>query len=90
MVGDYAIAANVTQRLRQAPVSPPGAATPQQQLYWNGRLDLVAGPERIEDNWWLEAISRDYYIARSESGSHYWIYRELDGERRWFLQGVFE
>ena len=31
---------------------------------WNGRLTLVEGPERIEDNWWDQAVSRDYYVAQ--------------------------
>ena len=37
----------------------------RQQLYWKRALKLLYGPERIEDNWWQEAISRDYYIARN-------------------------
>lgn len=56
-----------------------------------GRLELQPSRERIESGWWDERdIARDYFIARSASGSCYWIYRELTGERRWFLQGVFE
>ncbi|MDX1698905.1 MAG: hypothetical protein R3308_11485, partial [Thiohalobacterales bacterium] len=56
-----------------------------------GRLQLQPSRERIETGWWDERdIARDYFIARSLSGSCYWIYRELDGEQRWFLQGVFE
>jgi protein ImuB len=56
-----------------------------------GCLQLQQDRERIESGWWDgNDIARDYFIARSESGSQYWIYRELDGERRWFLQGVFE
>jgi len=45
-------------------------------LYWNGALNLVYGPERIEDNWWREAASRDYYIAADSSGQHYWIFND--------------
>jgi protein ImuB len=56
-----------------------------------GRLELQHSRERIESGWWDEQdIARDYFVARSASGSCYWIYRELTGERRWFLQGVFE
>ena len=56
-----------------------------------GRLELQHSRERIESGWWDEQdILRDYFIARSSSGSRYWIYRELTGERRWFLQGIFE
>ena len=56
-----------------------------------GRLQLQPGRERIESGWWDEQdLARDYYIATSRSGSRYWIYRELTGERGWYLQGVFE
>ncbi|MGD8851484.1 MAG: DNA polymerase Y family protein [Gammaproteobacteria bacterium] len=56
-----------------------------------GRLKLQRSRERIESGWWDEQdIARDYFIAESSTGSQYWIYRELDGERRWFLHGLFE
>lgn len=59
-----------------------------EQLYWNGALSLVYGPERIEDNWWQDAVSRDYYIAASRGGQHYWVFRDrLAGQ--WFIHGVF-
>ncbi|MFT5334876.1 MAG: protein ImuB [Halioglobus sp.] len=47
-----------------------------EHLYWNGALSLVYGPERIEDNWWREAASRDYYIAVDSGGQHYWIFND--------------
>ncbi|MEM0953387.1 MAG: DNA polymerase Y family protein [Pseudomonadota bacterium] len=55
---------------------------------WNGRLILLDGPERIEDNWWENAVSRDYYIARDGAGQQYWVYRDRI-EERWYLQGFF-
>jgi protein ImuB len=56
----------------------------------HGRLDLLRGPERIESGWWDGAdATRDYYVARDPQGSLLWIYRECEGARRWFLQGVF-
>jgi protein ImuB len=58
------------------------------KLYWNGALKLVYGPERIEDNWWREAASRDYYIAADKAGQHYWIYSDRLTEC-WFVHGVF-
>jgi len=58
------------------------------QLYWNGALALVYGPERIEDNWWLEAVSRDYYIAENSSGQHYWVFRDRLATG-WFIHGIF-
>ena len=57
------------------------------RLYWNGPLNLVYGPERIEDNWWREAVSRDYYIAAG-NGRHYWVF--LDRLARcWYIHGIF-
>ncbi len=58
------------------------------RLYWNGALSLVYGPERIEDNWWREAVSRDYYIAADNGGQHYWVFRDRLA-RQWFIHGVF-
>jgi len=56
-----------------------------------GELKLQASRERIESGWWDgNEIARDYFIATNPSGSQYWIYRELGGKRRWYLQGVFE
>ncbi len=58
------------------------------RLFWRGPLDLLQGPERIEDNWWSEPVSRDYYVAANPSGERYWIY--LDRLRSgWFIHGIF-
>ncbi|CAA0112373.1 Protein ImuB [Halioglobus japonicus] len=58
------------------------------QLYWNGALELIYGPERIEDNWWQEAVSRDYYIAADNSGQHYWVFLDRLA-RQWYIHGIF-
>ena len=60
----------------------------RQQLYWKRALKLLYGPERIEDNWWQEAISRDYYIATDDLGQHYWIFRDRLAQQ-WYIHGVF-
>jgi protein ImuB len=60
----------------------------RQQLYWHGALELVYGPERIEDNWWQQAVSRDYYIAADSSGQHYWVFCDRLA-RQWYVHGVF-
>ncbi len=57
-------------------------------LYWHSPLDLLYGPERIEDNWWQQAICRDYYIAADNKGQHYWVFCDRL-ERRWYVHGVF-
>ncbi len=62
------------------------------QLYCHkqgqGSLQLMCGPERIEDNWWREPVSRDYYIASDSNGQHYWIFNDRL-RQRWFMHGVF-
>jgi len=56
----------------------------------HGRLELLAGPERIESGWWDgDDIRRDYYVAKDSTGSRLWIYRECADAKRWFLQGIF-
>jgi protein ImuB len=58
---------------------------------FQGELKLQPGRERIESGWWDEQdVARDYFVAINPSGARYWIYRELDGERRWYLHGIFE
>ena len=60
----------------------------RRQLHWNGRLTLIEGPERIEDNWWLDAVSRDYYVARDPLGQQYWVFRDRL-QNHWYIQGIF-
>jgi protein ImuB len=67
---------------------PQALAHSGAQLSWRGPLTLVYGPERIEDNWWQQAVSRDYFIARGEAGQHYWIFRDRRSQR-WFIHGIF-
>jgi protein ImuB len=67
---------------------PQALERDQHRLRWQGKLELVYGPERIEDNWWRQAVSRDYYIARNDSGQHYWIFRDRLGTG-WYIHGVF-
>ena len=58
---------------------------------FDGPLRLVPARERIDTGWWDErGLARDYFIAKTTCGSRLWVYKELDGERRWRLHGVFE
>jgi protein ImuB len=53
-------------------------------------LTLVAGPERIESGWWeADAAVRDYFVASDSDGRRFWVFREREQEKDWFLQGVF-
>ena len=52
------------------------------------KTTLLCGPERIASGWWEhQHITRDYYIARTEQGRYYWLFKTP--ERQWFLHGVF-
>jgi len=59
------------------------------QLYWMDALDIVKGPERLEDYWWSQPTSRDYYIAKTGSGQPVWIFQDRHS-RCWFLHGLFD
>ena len=57
---------------------------------YEGRLSLVAGPERIESGWWDgHDVMRDYFVAANPSEAMLWIYRERGPRGRWFLHGFF-
>ena len=58
------------------------------QLYWREAMKIIGGPERIEDNWWQEPISRDYFIAADKGGQHYWVFHDRLADQ-WFIHGVF-
>ena len=52
------------------------------------------GPERIEQEWWIEeGAHRDYYAVEDEEGRRYWLFRSghYDAEKKggWFLHGFF-
>jgi len=58
--------------------------------HYDGALELLVGPERIESGWWDGGdVQRDYYVARTSTGARLWIYRECTGVRAWFLHGLF-
>jgi protein ImuB len=57
---------------------------------FQGKLELSAGPERIEAGWWDgEEVCRDYYVAVNPRGEAYWIFREHRDQQSWFVHGVF-
>ena len=57
------------------------------------RITRADGPERIEQEWWLQSgPPRDYYRVEDESGVRYWLFRlGLYGNMKtqWFLHGYF-
>ena len=57
----------------------------------DGPLALLAGPERIESGWWDgHDAARDYFVARAQTESLLWIYRERGTQSlHWYLHGIF-
>ena len=49
-------------------------------------FELLKGPERIESGWWEGYFSRDYFVARHDSGSLCWLFNNEEG---WFQHGYF-
>ena len=51
------------------------------------------GPERIEQEWWLQqGQHRDYYRVEDENGHRYWLFRlghYHDKTYHWFIHGFF-
>lgn len=69
--------------------TPKALSTEAGNPCMSGKLELLQGPERIDFGWWdNDAIARDYYIAKHQTGSLYWIYQHLDNSR-WYLHGIF-
>lgn len=66
--------------------------------HYQGALELLLGPHRIEAGW-LEGDAhcalRDYFVARSPSTGLVWVYRERlarqgsEAGAHWYLHGVF-
>jgi protein ImuB len=70
--------------------APQELDSPRGRPHHGGDLKLLAGPERIESGWWDGAdVQRDYYVASNAHGARFWIYRECNASRRWFLHGIF-
>ena len=57
------------------------------------RIIKADGPERIEQEWWLQqGQHRDYYRVEDESGQRYWLFRlghYDDKAFQWFIHGFF-
>lgn len=75
---------------------PQPLAVHQGHPQYQGPLDLLIGPQRLEAGW-LDGVAalRDYYVARSAVAGLVWVFRERlapdasDNSPRWFLHGLF-
>ena len=77
-------------------VSVPVPDYPPMLFRYKGLVHNVKkadGPERIEQEWWIEAgLFRDYYCIEDELGARYWLFRAGEygsGNARWFVHGFF-
>lgn len=63
----------------------------EQGPWFDGPLELLEGPERIESGWWDgNDQRRDYYIARTLQQQTLWVYQEIRAGAHWYLQGYFD
>lgn len=97
------------KRARSSPLPQPAFLLPEplrlavrdHRPMYQGVLQLVTGPHRIEGGWWHRAgegadqhtlnVQRDYWVAFSEHAGVLWIYQErlAQDETAWYLQGTF-
>ncbi|PCK01691.1 MAG: hypothetical protein COA42_22990 [Alteromonadaceae bacterium] len=68
--------------------TPTSIGTRQNHLYWQGQLQLLQGPERIEGLWWKKPTARDYFVAIRDDNVRLWVFNDLH-KNEWFIHGVF-
>lgn len=80
---------------------PLRLATRGHRPLYQGELQLLAGPHRIEGGWWdrmeeegassTRNVMRDYWVALNEFSGLLWIFqtRLADEQTAWFLHGHF-
>ena len=78
-------------------VTAPIPDYPPMNFRYKGKLHKIIkadGPERIEQEWWLQqGEHRDYYAVEDDEGQRFWVYRSghYDAEKfeGWFIHGFF-
>lgn len=70
----------------------------QHRPLYQGELQLLLGPQRVEGGWWDRDESsghtrhavRDYWVARSAQAGLLWVFQtRLADEPAWYLHGMF-
>ena len=73
----------------------------QHRPHYQGPLQLLLGPDRVEGGWWHRSgqgsdaqalnVQRDYWLARSPHAGLLWVFQQrLAGDQAaWFLHGYF-
>ena len=78
-------------------VTAPIPDYPPMNFRYKGKLHKVIksdGPERIEQEWWIqEGQHRDYYAVEDEEGHRYWLFRSghysAEKTYQWYMHGFF-
>ena len=78
-------------------VTAPIPDYPPMLFRYKGKLHKILkadGPERIEQEWWLQqGQHRDYYAVEDEEGCRYWLFRSghysQERKHKWFIHGFF-
>jgi protein ImuB len=78
-------------------VTAPIPDYPPMNFRYKGKLHKIMkadGPERIEQEWWLQqGQHRDYYAVEDEEGHRYWLFRlghyDVAKSYQWFIHGFF-
>jgi protein ImuB len=80
---------------------PLKLAVVRDQPIYQGPLQLLVGPDRVEAGWWHRVegeggrkhmnVQRDYWVAMSAHAGILWIYQQrlADEETAWYLHGHF-
>jgi len=80
--------------------SPLRLAVKKERPQYQGTLQMLIGPHRVESGWWdrmgepgaetTKHVERDYYVALSEHAGPLWIFLERRGDDlAWYLHGIF-
>lgn len=57
---------------------------------YQGMLEFLDGPERLETGWWDDdGIARDYFVAANPQGARLWVFRDRRDKAGWYLHGIF-
>ena len=81
---------------------PLKLAVSQHRPLYQGPLQLVVGPHRVEGGWWhrqedvngrqvTHNVQRDYWVALSQHAGALWVFQErlMHDDISWYLHGVF-
>lgn len=73
-----------------APALRPGWLVHEPVPIECSKVQILAGPERIESGWWDGGdIRRDYYLVRTSPGQLAWVYRRVGDSGPLLLHGWF-